>query len=87
MNDRFRSGGDSVTAPARNAFIITPHNTEALAFVTKALCVGGSGTLTLRAIDSTADVTLNVVAGQILPIRITHIRATGTNATGLVGLS
>lgn len=87
MNDRFRTGGDSVTAPARCAFAITPHDTQPLPLVTKGLCVGTSGEIALRAIDSEADVTLNVVAGQLLPIRITHVRASGTTASGLVGLS
>lgn len=87
MNDRFHTGGDSVTAPARRAFAITPHDTQPLPLVTKGLCVGGAGAVVLRAMDSDADVTLNVVAGQLLPIRITHIRASGTTAGGLVGLS
>lgn len=87
MIDRFRSDSDSVTGPARVAYAITPHDTQELAMVTKAVCIGASGTLCFRAMHSTADVTLNVVAGQILPVRISHIRATGTTAAGLVGLS
>lgn len=87
MNDRFHTGGDSVTAPARRAFAIIPHDSQPLPLVTKGLCVGMSGNIALRAIDSEDDVTLSVVAGQLLPIRITHIRATGTTASGLVGLS
>lgn len=87
MNDRFHSGGDSVTAPARRAFAVTAHDTDALPYVTKALCVGTGGEVVLRAMDSQDDVVMTVTSGQLLPIRITHVRATGTTAQGLVGLS
>ena len=87
MNDRFQTGGDSVTAPARRAFAIVPHDDEPLPFVTKGICIGSAGDIVLRAIDSQSDVTVSAVAGQLVPIRITHIRATGTTAARLVGLS
>lgn len=87
MHDRFSTGGDSITAPARRAFAITPDDADTLPFVTKGLCIGGTGQVVLRCLDNDSDVTMLVMAGQILPIRVTHVRATGTTATGLVGLS
>jgi hypothetical protein len=87
MSDSFAHRPDSVEAPARNAFAITPHQTQAVSPLPKAVLVGAAGNVVLRAIDSSVDVTIAVVAGQILPIRAQFIRAAGTTATGLVGLA
>lgn len=85
--DRLNRSGDSVSSPARAAFAVTPHNTEALPRLPKALMIGIGGTLTLRAVDAVSDVTVTVVAGQIVPIRASHVRATGTSAAQIVGLA
>lgn len=77
----------ALLAPARLAFAITPHDTNPIATLPRAVIVGGAGNVTLRAVDSGADVTIAVVAAQVLDIRASHIRATGTTATGLVGLA
>ena len=59
-----------------------------LPFLPKAVYVGTSGTLVVRAIDGSADVTFtNVANGTILDIRVTSIRSTGTAATNLIGLT
>jgi len=86
--DNFSAVLDSLTAPARNCFSITPNNTEALPFLPKAIYVGTGGNLVVRAIDGGSDVTFtNVANGTILDIRITSVRATGTTASNLVGLA
>ncbi|GEM_PF-1476534 len=87
MNDRFRTTSDSLTAPARRAFAILPHDSEELPLVTKAVIVGLGGEVVLRAQDSDSDVTISAASGQMLPIRVSHVRATGTTAGNLVGLS
>jgi hypothetical protein len=86
--DEFVVGGDEVFYPARLADAITPSDTAVLPTLPKAIYVGGAGNITLRAVDSTADVVLNgVLAGSTIPVRAQFIRATGTTATGLVGLA
>lgn len=87
MIDPFQNFGDSAADPARRAFAVAPNDTAELALLPKALMVGGGGTIVLRAVDSAADVTVTVVAGQIVPIRASYVRATGTTATGIVGLA
>lgn len=88
MTDFFQGTTDSLNAPARTAFAIAPSDAVALAVLPKAIYVGTGGTLVLRGIDATADVTLkNVGAGQILDIRAGFVRATGTTAADLVGLA
>ena len=85
--DAYDSFADTLTSPARAAFAITPSDTTPLDFLPKAILVGTTGTLVLKAIDSNADVTIGVVAGQILPLRAEFIRATGTSASNLTGLA
>lgn len=86
-SDAFGHFSDSPSAPARRAYAINPHNQTMIEPLPKALFVGGGGTLTLRAVDSDADVTIVVSGAQILPVRASHIRAAGTTATGIVGLA
>ena len=88
MSDPFQTSGDSLSAPSRSPFAIASNDTTALPFIPKAIYVGTGGTLVLRGVDATADVTLkNVASGQILDIRASHVRATGTSAADLVGLA
>ena len=68
---------DTTGSPARDVFQITPSNT-AIDPLPKALLMGSAGTITLRAVDSAADVTISVNAGDILPIRAQFVRASTT---------
>jgi hypothetical protein len=88
MADRFEYQSDSLSLPARATFVITPHATNEIDPLPKAIFVGTGGNIMLRAVDSTADVLLkNVSSGQILDIRVRLIRANGTTATDIVGLA
>jgi hypothetical protein len=70
---------------AEVTFAIVPHDTNEIAFYTKAIYVGSGGNVTLRSSKSTADVTyLNVPTGCYLTVCASHVRATGTTATGLI---
>jgi hypothetical protein len=88
MADRFDTHTDSLTQPARDAFAITPHASNEIDPLPKAIYVGTGGNITLRAAGSSADVVLkNVASGQIVDIRARFIRATGTTASDIVGLA
>lgn len=85
--DPFAFNAASVADPARQAIAVTPHDSNEIAVLPRALFVGTGGTVILRAVDSAADVTLkNVAGGQILDIRARYVRATGTTAADFVGL-
>jgi hypothetical protein len=74
-NDLVPQGGAPVT-PSDSAFV---------SFC--GLYVGGAGHVALTGGDG-ADVTFSAVpGGTILPIRIIRVKAAGTTATSLVGLS
>lgn len=87
MFDPHSGSGDGLGTPARRAFAVQPHDTQPLPTLPKALWVGAAGTVVLRAVDGTADVAFTVAAGQILPVRVSHVRATGTSADNLVALA
>lgn len=76
--------------PASRAFAITPSNDADLTARVQGLYVGGAGNVALVPADApegaAAVVFLNVPAGMFLPVMARAVRATGTTATGLVGL-
>lgn len=85
--DRFHNQAPALSDPARAAFAIAPSDDQPLAVLPKAIIAGSAGTVSLRAVDSPADVTVTLAAGQILPVRALYIRAAGTTAGTLVGLA
>ena len=87
MIDPHSGSGDGLGTPARRAYAVAPHDTDPLPVLAKALWVGAAGTVALRAIDGTEDVSFTVPAGQILPVRVSHVRAAGTSAGNLVALA
>jgi hypothetical protein len=88
MADRFETQTDTLTQPARAAFAITPHATNEIDPLPKALYVGSGGDIMLRAAGSSADVLFrNLASGQILDVRARFIRVAGTTAADIVGLA
>lgn len=85
MTNQFEGMADTVLTPSQNAFAVVPSDSAALPAVPKFLYIGGTGNVTLRAMDATADVVFaNVPAGGYLYVRATHVRAAGTTATAIV---
>jgi hypothetical protein len=75
---------------SRHAKAITPHDTNPInpgGGPTSSIYVGGAGNITCRLVDSTADVLFTgLLAGTVLDVQATHVRATGTTATALVAM-
>ncbi|RYY47823.1 MAG: hypothetical protein EOP59_00360 [Sphingomonadales bacterium] len=87
MADQFSNVADQVSAPATRAASVTPHDSNALADIPKALFVGTGGTLTMRGVNDGADrIWKNVPSGSVLPFRAQYVRATGTTAADLLAL-
>lgn len=85
--DRYGIGQDNVTSPSMAPVAITPHDTNALTNIPKGLWIGTGGDVTLRGVNSGVDVVFKAVpSGHILPVRASHVRATGTTATDIVAL-
>lgn len=78
--------GDAAELPAKRLRAITPHDTNELAFVPKALFVGVGGTISPIAQEDTAAVSLTVLSGAIIPVRAKIVKTTGTTASGIVAM-
>lgn len=86
--DTFASFATSLNDPARDAFAIAPSDAAPLLVLPRAIYVGTGGDIALRCVDSGADVVLrNVASGQMIDLRASHVRATGTTAADLIGLA
>ena len=74
---------------ARHSFAIVPSDTEDTDKPISKILVGGAGNIKLvleKDVDANA-ITVAVTAGQLLTgLRVRKIFATGTTATGLIGL-
>jgi len=82
--DYFVGKYPDLTAPATRAVAVTPSDSTVLD-TTRALYVGGAGTVVVDMLDSGTNITFAVAAGTLLPIRVTKVKA-ATTATGIVAL-
>jgi hypothetical protein len=87
MQDEFRRHEVGLTAPAERAEPIIPSDTTDLPRATRALYVGQSGDVVLRMTSGATVAFTGMQGGMIYPLRIARVLASGTTATGLVGLS
>ncbi|WP_187968406.1 spike base protein, RCAP_Rcc01079 family [Aquibium microcysteis] len=87
MSDPFENLASSLTAPATSAFAVVPDDDDILPSVPRAFWIGASGNVTFLMKDDDEPVTLlNVPDATLLPCRAVKVMATGTTATGIVGL-
>jgi DNA-binding beta-propeller fold protein YncE len=70
--------------PSYDAAEVTPNDGTIVAF--RALYIGGSGDVSVVTPAGNTVLLLNANAGQVYPIMVQKVRATGTTATGIVGL-
>lgn len=85
MSDRYHTAGYSLEAPAAGLVAITPNDDGDIDARIRGLNVAASGTVRVTAIDGTIG-TVYVIAGIVFPIRVRRVWATGTSATGIIGL-
>jgi hypothetical protein len=85
MTDTFSDYAANLESPASHAFDITPNDAVDLAVVTRALNVGTDGSVRVTT-RSGETVTLFMGAGGAFSVRVNRVWATGTTATGIVGL-
>jgi hypothetical protein len=85
MADKFSNQSDSANDPARDTFALVPSDTIAISPIPKGIYVGSGGNVTLRAVDSQADVTYcNLGDGSYIAVRAAYVRATGTTASNMI---
>lgn len=89
MPDRFSNDEVLLGHPQVDAISITPNDTTTLANATRALYVGTGGNVAVQMLgwDSNTQITfVNVANGQVLPIRVDRVLATGTTGNDIIGL-
>ncbi len=84
MPDQHSGFVEGLTSPADNQVAITPSDSTDLSFTSRAIRVGVGGSLVVTPAGGGSDVTYTVYNGEVLPIRVTRVKATGTTATNLV---
>ncbi len=86
IHDPFATYSKTLTDPVTGGFAITPDDEAELQTVTRVLMVSGAGSVTAEMKDG---MTLTLPAlgpGVLYPFRVVRVLATGTTATGIVGL-
>jgi len=79
----------AATAPATRLAAVTPSDSNVdLTDIPRALFVGVAGNIALVGRDDTGNTgtVLAVTAGQLIPVMVRRVLATGTTATGIVAL-
>ena len=84
MADQHQFAAEGLTSPADNQVAITPSDSTDLAYTSRAIRVGVGGSLVVTPAGGGSNVTYTVYNGEVLPIRVTRVLATGTTATNLV---
>ncbi|MFK7752141.1 MAG: hypothetical protein AB8B51_06290 [Sedimentitalea sp.] len=84
--DDFQDYRATINSPIEQAETIVPSDSTDLTRITRALNVANSGYVHVTTKTGT-DVTLFLGAGTIFPVRVSRVWATGTTASGIVGLS
>jgi hypothetical protein len=74
------------TAPAYDAASVTASDSADLAKPTRAIYIGGAGSVKVDTEGGNAVTFQGIASGSLLPIRATRVYSTGTTATNIVAL-
>jgi hypothetical protein len=86
MADQYATISGGLESPAKGGFTVSLHNTNVLAITTRAIMVTTAGNVKVTTLTGDEVVLPALQPGVIYGIRATIIWATGTTATGVVGL-
>lgn len=87
MADTFENIGAGLTSPPGHAFTVTPDDVTDLARNTRGLMVAGAGDVALLTTAGDTTVLPALQPGVQYAIRARRILASGTTASGIVGLA
>lgn len=84
---KYQQDDSRIQNPAVGAFSITPHATNELTYVTKAIHANVDGDAALVFVDGT-EATLTLAKGIMYPYQVKQVKASGTTFTAgqLIGL-
>ena len=86
--DTFKHAGDNLISPARHAFSVTPHDTDELTVITRAIYAGSVAACTMVVVTHSDETVtfVGLIAGLIYPFRVKIIKSTGTTCDNIVGI-
>ena len=87
MADSFSTFSPGLDSPCGYAEAVTPSDTVSLTISSRALYIGGAGNLTVLTVGGQTVTFTGVLAGSIIPIRVSRVNATVTTATSIVSIS
>jgi hypothetical protein len=87
MTDNFQQHAAGLESPPSRAFSVTPSDGEDLALATRGLMVAVAGNVSVVTTGGDTVTLPALQPGIQYAIRAARIRATGTTATGLIGLA
>ena len=84
--DQFENHTPGLESPASRLFEIVPSDGNPLGLVTRAIAVETAGHVQVVTVSGDTG-RVFIAAGVPFPLRVSQVMATGTTATGIVGLA
>ena len=72
--------------PAENAAAVTPHDSNDLTNVARALYIGGTGNVKVDTAAGDTVIFYAAPVGAIIPVRVKRVYSTGTTATNITSI-
>jgi hypothetical protein len=86
MIDEFSKYGRSLISPAENAVEIVPGDSAQMPHASRAVYVGQGGDLRVQMLGGGIVTFRDIPSGTLMPVRISRVFATGTDAAAILGL-
>jgi hypothetical protein len=86
MSDKFKRYTSGLASPARSAIQVTPSDSVDLETSSRALYIGGNGNVEVIMVGGQTITFNGILAGTVLPIRVTRVRDENTTANNIVAL-
>ncbi len=86
MVDPFKGHRPGLSSPVASGVEVTPSDTAPLPAVTRALYSGTGGDIVVRLASGDTIKLVETTPGSIYPLRVDRVMASGTTASGIVGL-
>lgn len=72
--------------PYVNGAAVTPHDTNELTYITRAIYIGGAGNVVLVTVGGDTLTLIGLPVGTLFPVRAKIVKSTSTTATNIVAL-
>ena len=84
MTDKWSGASGGIEGPIEGIVVVTPHDSNNLSEITRALYIGGAGNLTVVTFDNQVVLITAPAVGVWHPLRVRRVNSTGTTATAIL---